>query len=201
MNARAVVAKLNPMIRGWANLYRGYVSKETFNSLDNWMFHRTQRWAKRMHPTKPAKWRKRYWGRFHPRRNDNWVFGDKPTGKFLQKFSWTKIRRHAKVRGNYSPDDPILRDYWDKRRRKTALLSPHLRRVAYLQGFKCPACGQGLFNGEELHQHHTILDKKSLHREKPEHLRLVHLYCHQQIHAGRGAAVPRKVKELINVAL
>ena len=70
MNARAVVAKLNPIIRGWANLYRGYVSKETFNSLDNWMLHRTQRWAKRMHPTKPAKWRKRYWGRFHPRRND-----------------------------------------------------------------------------------------------------------------------------------
>ena len=163
------------------------------------MFHREQRWTKRTHPTQPAKWRKRYWNRFHPRRNDNWVFGDKPTGMFLHKFSWTKIRRHVKVKGDYSPDDPTLRDYWDKRRSKTAL-PPFLRRVAHLQGFKCPVCGQGLFNGEELHQHHTVLDKKNKDREKPEHLRLIHLYCHQQIHAGRGTKLSQKVKELIAVA-
>ena len=189
-NARAVVSKLNPIIRGWANYHRGYVSKETFSSLDNWMFHRTQRWTKRTHPTQSAKWRKRYWGRFHPRRNDNWVFGDKPTGMFLQKFSWTKIQRHVKVKGDYSPDDSTLRNYWDKRRRKTASLSPYLQRVAHLQDFECPVCGQELFNGEELHQHHTILDKKDKSREKPKHLRLVHLYCHQQIHAEKGTKVP-----------
>ena len=199
-NAQAVVSRLNPIIRGWSNYFRVHVSKETYDSLDNWMFFREQRWTKRTHATKSWKWRKRYWGRFHPRRNDNWVFGDKQTGTFLYKFSWTKIRRHIKVKGNYSPDDPTLRDYWEKRRSRATYLPPYLQRVAFLQGFKCPVCGQGLFNDEELHKHHMILDKENKDREKPENLRLVHLYCHQQIHAGRGTRIPQKARELISVA-
>jgi hypothetical protein len=59
----------------------------------------------------------RYFGRFHPTRKDRWIFGDRDSGVYLRKFSWTKIVRHQIVPGGASPDDPALTDYWAKRRR------------------------------------------------------------------------------------
>lgn len=49
---KAIVAKLNPIIRGWSNYFRVGASSETFNKLDKWIFHREKRYAKRMHPGK-----------------------------------------------------------------------------------------------------------------------------------------------------
>ncbi|MFI6936869.1 hypothetical protein [Streptomyces sp. NPDC050287] len=34
------------------------------------------------------------------------MFGDRDTGRYLVKFSWTKIVRHRLVKGRASPDDP-----------------------------------------------------------------------------------------------
>jgi RNA-directed DNA polymerase len=36
------------------------------------------------------------------------VFGDRISGAYLLKFSWTKIVRHQLVKGRASPDDPAL---------------------------------------------------------------------------------------------
>jgi putative transposase len=36
------------------------------------------------------------------------VFGDRISGSYLPKFSWTKIGRHVQVKGAASPDDPAL---------------------------------------------------------------------------------------------
>jgi RNA-directed DNA polymerase len=70
-NVRAVLSRLNPIIRGWANYYRTVVAPATFSRMDNWMQHRAVRYAKRRHPNKPWKWRKhRYWGRLNPERQD-----------------------------------------------------------------------------------------------------------------------------------
>ncbi len=74
-----VIQTLNPIIRGQANYFRTQVASETFASLDDWMFLRQFRWARRTHSTKPWGWRRsRYWGRF-TQRKDQWVFGDKHT--------------------------------------------------------------------------------------------------------------------------
>src|SRR5262249_19851287 len=117
-NVRAVLRRLNPIIRGWANYYRAVAASETFARMDDWMQHRATRYTRRMHPNKPWKWRKnRYWGRLNPGREDRWVFGDKHTGAYLLKFGWFKIVRHPLVRGRSSPDDPGLRDYWWARRK------------------------------------------------------------------------------------
>jgi RNA-directed DNA polymerase len=51
-SALTVISKLNPIIRGQANYYRIGVSKKAFNGLDNYMFKREARYAKRMHPKK-----------------------------------------------------------------------------------------------------------------------------------------------------
>jgi len=40
------------------------------------------------------------------------VFGDRDTGAYLPKPSWTDIVRHTLVKGGASPDDPDLAEYW-----------------------------------------------------------------------------------------
>ena len=183
-DVRAVVGKLNPIIKGWCNYYRKGVSKETFTKLDYWMFHTEERYAKRMHPNKMDRWRhNRYWGKLNLERNDHWVFGDKHTGAYLTKFSWYKIERHTLVKGKSSPDDPNLKEYWKVREKaKAKELLPSYQKIAKKQGFVCPTCGESLFNGEEIHKHH-IIPRHQGGKDAYSNLRLVHLFCHQQIHS------------------
>ena len=89
----------------------------TFSKLDSWMFHRQVRFVQRIHKGKNWNWlRKHYWSLAHPTRRDRWVFGSPITGRYLQKFSWVRIRRHTLVKGAASPDDPALQEYWAQRR-------------------------------------------------------------------------------------
>jgi RNA-directed DNA polymerase len=183
-NVRAVLRRLNPIIRGWANYYRTVVASRTFARMDHWMHHRAVRYAKRRHPNKPWQWCKhRYWGGLNPDRKDRWVFGDKHSGAYLLKFGWFKIVRHPLVRGRASPDDPSLRDYWWARRKIDFwTLSDSDIRLAERQDWRCPVCGMDLLNGEELQRHHK--QPRSLGGSDASGNReIVHLYCHQQRHA------------------
>jgi RNA-directed DNA polymerase len=45
-NARAVIVRLSPIIRGWAAYYRG-VSSKVFNTLDAYAWHLTYIWGHR----------------------------------------------------------------------------------------------------------------------------------------------------------
>lgn len=185
-NITEVLKRLNPILRGWANYFRIGASKHTFGSLDHWMFKRCVRYTKHTHPNKGRRWRQsRYWGMLNPNRKDRWVFGDKSSGSYLLKLSWTPIVRHVLVKGAASPDDPALHDYWDRRqRRKVEDLPPRLIGLARTQRGRCTHCGASLFNGEALHQHHLHPKAEGGSNER-SNLRLVHLYCHQQIHSQR----------------
>ena len=55
-NAAAVLARLNPIIRGWAAYYRTVVSSETFTALDHYLWKLTYKWARHSHPNKPKHW-------------------------------------------------------------------------------------------------------------------------------------------------
>jgi len=178
---KAVLWKLNPIIRGWANYNRTAVASRLFNKLDDWMFRRALRYAKHTHPKKSWKWvRKRYWGRWNKEREDDWVFGDKHSGRYLLKFSWFKIERHRLVRGTSSPDDPDLRAYWWERQKVNAKhLSGEDIDMANDQGWVCRLCGMDLINGEELHRHHKV--PRAMNGSNARSNReLVHLFCHQQ---------------------
>ncbi|MEG4185622.1 group II intron reverse transcriptase/maturase [Microcoleus sp. Pol14D6] len=185
-NILAIIKRLNPIIRGWANYFRSGVSCEIFHSLDRWMFHRAVRYVKHTHPKKPRYWRQsRYWGRLNLERRDRWVFGDKTTGMHLLKFSWFRIERHILVKGRSSPDDPNLKSYWqDREKAKSKSLTPSKQKIAQNQGCICPKCGESLFNGEELHVHH-IEPKQQGGSNSYKNLRFLHFYCHQQIHAAK----------------
>ena len=143
-NSGAVLRAINPVVRGWSAYYRAVVSSEVFTALDNYMWKLTYKWAKHSHPNKPKHWVvNRYFGPFDKTRQDRWVFGDRDSGAYLVKFSWTKIIRHQLVKGRSSPDDPALATYWAARRRTGPPLpldkgTLHLLKV---QNGRCPACG------------------------------------------------------------
>ena len=108
-NARAVIKRLNPILRGWAAYYRTQVSAEIFGKLDNYLWRLTYKWAIFSHANKPTSWVvHRYFGKFNKARQDRWVFGDRASGAFMHRFSWTNIVRHPIVMGVASPDDPAL---------------------------------------------------------------------------------------------
>ena len=209
-NAEAVISRLNPIIRGWAAYYRSVVSKETFSSLDHYVWRLTYRWAKRAHPNKSKRWViARYFDVFNPSRRDRWVFGDRDSGRYLVKFSWTRIVRHQMVTGGASPDDPALTDYWVRRRRRSrtplGAADSHALRA---QSGCCPLCGYLLLHADrepvsphEWEQWFTAT-RKAIRRQaiaaqaaagapdEPAALRLVHAHCARRQTADQATQGP-----------
>jgi RNA-directed DNA polymerase len=145
-NAAAVLAELNPIVKGWAAYYRGAVSKKTFSSLDDYLWELTYKWAVYSHANKPKRWVvARYFGKFNKFRNNHWVFGDAASGAHLARFAWTTIVRHIMVKGGASPDDPALSQYWAERRQKIKPpVDGYTLRLLARQDGRCPLCGLAL---------------------------------------------------------
>lgn len=191
----ALINEMNPVIRGWSNYFRIGVAKKTFADLDSFMFHRAKRYARRRHPTKSGTWRTaKYWGTAQGKRQDRWVFMDKKRGASLMKFAWVKIKRHILVPKDYSPDDPTLQIYWRQRRAKTSTTACRFRQLFKRQAGICPVCHQHLENDEATHVHHVV-PKKCAGTDALANLRLVHSYCHHQIHSTSAPLGVRKLLE------
>ena len=143
-NARAVIKRLNPIIRGWAAYYRTQVSAEIFGKLDHYLWRLTYKWATFSHANKPTSWVVyRYFGKFNKARQDRWVFGDRISGAYMHRFAWTNIVRHQIVRHGASPDDPALAEYWAWRRHKTPLPINHTAMWLYrAQDGRCAICAE-----------------------------------------------------------
>ena len=107
--------------------------------------------TRRSHQNKSRKWvTARYFGRFNKFRSDRWVFGDRDSGAYLIKFSWTDIVRHTLVQGGASPDDPALTEYWAKRRRRIKPpLDGYTLRLLTRQDARCPLCGDHLLTADQ----------------------------------------------------
>ena len=208
-NAQAVIARLNPIVRGWSAYYRTVVSSQTFTALDHYLWKLTYKWAKHSHPNKPTRWIiRRYFGTFNKSRQDRWVFGDRDSGAYLTRFAWTKIVRHPMVRGTSSTDDPALAEYWAARRRRgiprpidTATL-----RLLQSQHGRCPCCGQLLLDADRPPQNPREWEqwlaaiRKAITKNAiatpagsspdEDRLRLLHAHCY------RRSAGKRKARQL-----
>ena len=209
-NADAVIAKLNPIITGWAAYYRIGVSKRLFNALDAHVWKRVYKWARFTHGNKSKHWvRARYFGAFHPSRQDHWVFGDRDSGAYLTRFAWTKIVRHVQVKGGASPDDPTLTDYWASRRRtNTPPLDRTGLRLLQTQQGRCPLCRELLLHadrepqdpqewekwfkviGQAIRRQAIATDTRPASSDEPVALRLIHAHClRRKLATGTGTAL------------
>ena len=172
------IARINSIVRGWANYFRIGVAKRTFAKLDRWMWKRETRYCDRTHPGKSTKWKREKYFR-------NGTFIDKQTGAYVLGFSGFRIERHVLVKGTSSPDDPDQREYWEKRSKvKAKDLRSSDQKVAKNQDYKCPICGEDLFNGEKLEKNHVI-PKSEGGTDSYANLQWVHYLCHKQVHKDR----------------
>jgi len=208
-NVNTVLARLIPIVRGWAAYYRSVVSSKVFSALDHHLWRLVYKWTRWTHANKPKAWVvARYFGKFNKFRNDHWVFGDRNSGVYLPKFSWTPIVRHTLVKGTSSPDDPTLASYWaNRRRRVTPPLDSYTLRLLTKQDGRCPLCGEHLLTADQPPQSPEQWERWWLHvtrraiasdylahygrRGPPDgnQTRLVHASCQRRHLAG-----PRKTQ-------
>jgi RNA-directed DNA polymerase len=182
------------------------VSSKIFSGLDAHVWRLTYKWAKHTHPKKPRKWvTARYFGKFNKFRNDRWVFGDRGSGVYLDRFAWTEIVRHQTVQSAASPDDPALNGYWAKRRQRVKPpLDGYTLRLLAKQDGHCPLCGDPLLTAEQPPQspqqwerwwlqvtRRAIAHDYLVHHGRPgtpdgNQTRLVHASCRRGLYARQG---------------
>jgi RNA-directed DNA polymerase len=188
-----VLTKLNSIIKGWGNYYRYGASKEMFSKFDYQLWRALWRWSIKRHPNKGLKWITAKY--FKPFGNKSMIFTatfqdrrEKRKSLAIKQLSDIPITRHIKVKGNASPDDPTLKEYWENRKTQYGRIywakGSKLYQVAENQNWECPVCGEHLFNGEELHVHHLT---KVSDGGTDEQTNLLHLHktCHYHVHSGK----------------
>lgn len=179
-----LIARLNPVIRGWVNFHRFNVSDQIFGYVDAQIFQALWRWAKRRHHNKGSKWIVRKY--FHRINTRNWTFArqwkrdDGTTGYFaLEYASDTKIVRFPGIRDGANPHDEEWRLYLEEREtekmRITVKGNHTLRYLFNKQRGCCALCGEKL----------TLETGGRCHKYKHGNASLnflVHPDCHRKLH-------------------
>lgn len=183
-NQVALIAQLNPIIRGWCNYQSPWSSKKSFSKISNLMWNKLWRWAKRRHPRKGKKWiAKKYWRTIG---NDNWTFATAREGKnplaLLKHPSFKAGIGWVKVQGSRTPFDGDWA-YWSERMgEKYKILDSQKARLIKRQNNKCAYCGQNFKPEDNLEKHHLELKSRG-GKNTDDNMVLLHLHCHDQIHA------------------
>jgi RNA-directed DNA polymerase len=191
LTAGELIERLNPKIRGWALYHRHASSSHTFARVDDVIFKKLWRWARRRHRKKPASWVKRKY--FTKAGDDRWRFRGTVYDDWrgfhevtLVRARDTHIRRHVKIQGNANPYDPSWELYFEER------LAAHMAstltgrgKVRYLwmqQEGKCLVCGELLALAGEWQVHH-LRWRVNGGDDTISNLVLLHPNCHRQVHS------------------
>jgi RNA-directed DNA polymerase len=198
ISAGALIARLNPIIRGWADYHQFGASSVAFHDVNCQIFRALWQWAKRRHPNKPRRWiRNKYFRSVELR---NWVFSGEVGDQTRRLFSVASvpIKRHVKVKGAANPFDPAWEAYFEQRlgvkmagnlKGRKQLL--HLWRE---QNGSCPICNQKITELTGWHNHHIIWRTKG-GSDSSENRVLLHPNCHMQVHRqGLYVEKPRPAK-------
>lgn len=174
----SLIAKLNPVIRGWTNYYKTVCSSDIFSKIYHLLHKKLRRWADRRHPKKKKYWvSKKYWRTIGM---NNWRFGCTRKEKeyvLFQHFE-TKITRHIKVKGNYSPYDGNT-NYWASRMGKHPEMNASTARLFQKQKGKCNHCDLTFRPGDRIERDHIVPRKIGGHEYK-NNLQLLHKHCHDE---------------------
>jgi len=182
----ALIAHLNPIIRGWVNYYHTVVSKETYSELDYKVYRKLESWAKRRHPNKSGGWvANKYWRTIG---GDNWVFATRQKGENplrLLKHSAKEIVRHVKVKGDASPYDGNL-VYWSTRMGKNPEVPKDVATLLKRQKGKCAHCGL-YFTEESVLEVDHVIPKSKGGKNSYDNLQLLHRHCHDEKTTNDGS--------------
>ena len=183
---KELIAELNPIIRGIGNYWSKVVSKKIYSGIDNYIWKNTVKHLRYLHPKKKWKWKvKRYFKSDHNGMSkDQWILTDPRANKNqLTKMSWIPIKRHIMVKHKNSPDNPILKQYFEQRDEKEFVTSNvlHKQKIAKLQKYRCRICKQSLIGDEDLETNH-IVPVKIGGKSNYYNLELLHNSCHIQHH-------------------
>jgi RNA-directed DNA polymerase len=171
----ALIAALNPVIRGWAQNYRTCVAKKTFAWMDYQVYFKLYQWARYRHPKKTSGWRhNRYWKRQGKRFN----FGSEAGWKAV--YADTPIVRHIKVRGDKSPYDGDWL-YWVKRLGRDPTKPKRVVKLLKRDSGLCMLCGLCFKAEDVIEVHHWDGDSTN---NRYTNLTLLHAHCHDQIHSN-----------------
>lgn len=172
-NQTALIAALNPRVRGWTGYYRACSAKKIFNRMDHQLHWKLSKWAKWQNPRKSCAWRKhRYW----LRKRNRLDFSD---GKAtLVKYADTPIQRHVKVQGQKSPYDGDWA-YWIKRLGRDPSKPQRVIVLLKRQQCRCMFCELRFMTEDHLEVHH----RNGNHNDNtPANLVLLHGHCHDAVH-------------------
>jgi RNA-directed DNA polymerase len=191
--AGALIVQLNPLIRGWGNYYRPWVSSAVFGKVDSEMFVALWRWVQKRHPTQNKEWMQRNY--FPHVNNRRWIFTGKVASRkgklhtiHLVKLGSIAIQRHVKIRADANPYDPTWEHYFEgrlyARMRGTLTDRIDLQMLWSRQTGLCPECHQQLLPEQAWERHHVqwrVLGGS----DKLDNLRLLHANCHRKLHAAQ----------------
>jgi RNA-directed DNA polymerase len=169
----ALIAELNPKIRGWTLYYQACVAKRVFAKLDSQVYYKLSRWAYYRHKRKTGGWRyDRYWKRIGTR--DEFTNGTST----LIRYEDMPITRHVKVRGDKSPFDGDW-VYWGMRLGRDPTKPKRVIRLLRQQQGRCTGCGLRFTAGDVLEVHHRDGHHNN---NRPANLVLLHAHCHDAAH-------------------
>ncbi len=186
-NVGYLITKLNPVIRGIANYWSNFCSKETFSEMDEYVWLHTKHFLKHLHPKKNWKWlRERYFKPDYAGQSKNkWILTDpEEISHQLLKFSWTPIRYHRMIAYKNTPFDSRLTGYFKSRdEQEFDRNNIYTRRyLAKRQKYKCPICDCPITDPEKDYDVHHDIPRVVGGSNNRKNLRLVHRSCHNEYH-------------------
>lgn len=186
----ALIARLNPVIRGWCNYYSSVVSKSDFSRCDHLVYIKLLAWGKRRKGKNESVRDvvNKYW---RQRNNRKWVFMTH-NGLELTTHASTPIVRHAKVKGEKSPFDGDS-IYWSLRLGRCPGIPQRKINLLRMQQGKCPHCKTQLKHGDLTEIDHKIPRSKG-GKDIYSNLQLLHKHCHNSKTAKDGSLKPKRCR-------
>ncbi len=179
----ALIARLNPVIRGWCNYYSSGVSKSDFSRCDHLIYIKLLAWAKRRRGNNQGTREvvRKYW---RPKNDRNWVFMTH-NGYELITHASTPIVRHVKIQGDRSPYDGDS-IYWSLRLGRCPGIPQRKINLLRMQKGKCTHCKTMFKHGDLTEIDHKIPRSRG-GKSTYSNLQLLHRHCHDSKTATDGS--------------
>ena len=172
----SVIKRLATQIKGWTWYHSLTQSTRTFSKIDEWLFKKLWRWAKRRYRSAKKAKQKCFSVK-------GWSFGfinQKGQEFRLDRHDKTRVRKIVKIKPGASFYDGNL-VYFAERLSQSNIRIKNLRNLFNKQKFKCSHCKLLLTQNDVIELHHEL----DLSGKRTGAVTFVHGHCHDQIHSNK----------------